>query len=228
MGSYLEYLSENSADLLFYAQQHFLLVLYSVALATAMSLVLALLLHTNQLTPPSWSRALRVGGQETSLLLASAVLTIPSLAMFGLLQPVLGLGVTPSIVALTLYGIYPVLRNTVAGLSSVDPAVLEAARGVGMGPVRRMLRVQLPLAWPVIISGIRVAVLIVISISVVAAIINGPGFGKPLQDGLARLGAVNSFNQVVTGVLGCLVVAAVFELIFLVVQRVTTPRGIRV
>ncbi|HEX2298322.1 MAG TPA: ABC transporter permease subunit, partial [Pseudonocardiaceae bacterium] len=153
MGSYLEYLSENSADLIFYAQQHFLLVLYSVALATALSLVLALVLHTNQLTPPSWSRAMRMSGQEASLLLASAVLTVPSLAMFGLLQPVLGLGVTPSIVALTLYGIYPVLRNTVAGLSSVDPAVLEAARGVGMGPVRRMLRVQLPLAWPVIISG---------------------------------------------------------------------------
>ncbi|MDQ5856631.1 MAG: ABC transporter permease subunit [Actinomycetota bacterium] len=105
------------------------------------------------------------------------------------------------------------LRNTVAGLSSVDPAVLEAARGVGMGPVRRMLRVQLPLAWPVIISGIRVAVLITISIAVVAALINGPGLGKPLQSGLARLGAVNSFNEVITGTLGCLVVAAGFEVI---------------
>ncbi len=228
MGSYLQYLSENSASLVFYAQQHFLLVLYSVAIATAISLVLALVLHTNQLTPPSWSRALRVGSQETALLLASAALTIPSLALFGLLQPVLGLGVTPSVVALTLYAIYPVLRNTVAGLSSVDPAVLEAARGVGMGPVRRMLRVQVPLAWPVIISGLRVAVLITISIAVVAAIINGPGLGKPLQEGLARLGAVNSFNQVITGTLGCLVVAAVYELIFFVAQRFTTPRGIRV
>lgn len=228
MGSYLQYLSENSASLVFYAQQHFLLVLYAVAIATAISVVLALVLHTNQLTPPSWSRALRVGSQETTLLLASAALTIPSLALFGLLQPVLGLGATPSIVALTLYATYPILRNTVAGLSSVDPAVLEAARGVGMGPVRRMLRVQVPLAWPVIISGLRVAVLITISIAVVAAIINGPGLGKPLQEGLARLGAVNSFNQVITGTLGCLVVAAVYELIFVVAQRFTTPRGIRV
>jgi osmoprotectant transport system permease protein len=227
MGSYLQYLSENSTELIFYALQHFLLVLYSVAFATVISLVLALVLHTNQLTPPSWARSLRVGGRETSLLLASAALTIPSLALFGLLQPLLGLGVTPSIVALTLYAIYPVLRNTVAGLSSVDPAVLEAARGVGMGPVRRMFRVQLPLAWPVIISGIRVAVLIVISIAVVAALINGPGFGKPLQDGLSRLGAVDSFNQVITGTLGCLVVAAGYEIIFIIVQRFTTPRGIR-
>ncbi|MGH3609281.1 MAG: ABC transporter permease [Pseudonocardiaceae bacterium] len=228
MGSYLRYLSENSTELISYAQQHFLLVGYSVGLASVISLALALVLHTNQLTPPSWRRSLRVGGRETSLLLASAALTIPSLALFGILQPLLGLGVTPSIVALTLYGIYPVLRNTLAGLYSVDPAVLEAARGVGMGPVRRMLRVQLPLAWPVIISGIRVAVLIVISIAVVAAIINGPGFGKPLQDGLARLGAVNSFNEVITGTLGCLVVAAGYEIVFVVVRRLTTPRGLRV
>jgi osmoprotectant transport system permease protein len=228
MGSYLQYLSENSAELLFYAQQHFLLVLYSVTFASTISLVLALVLHTNQLTPQSWRRSLQVGSRETSLLLASAALTIPSLALFGMLQPLLGLGATPSIVALTLYAIYPVLRNILAGLSSVDPAVLEAARGVGMGPTRRMLRVQLPLAWPVIISGIRVAVLIVISIAVVAALINGPGLGKPLQDGLARLGAVNSFNEVITGTLGCLVVAAVYEIIFSIVQRFTTPRGIRV
>src|ERR671917_1728344 len=228
MESYLQYLSENSIELAFSIQQHFLLVLYSVAFAAVISLVLALGLHTNQLTPVSWRRSLRVGSREMSLLLASAALTIPSLALFGMLQPLLGLGVTPSIVALTLYAIYPVLRNTLAGLSSVDPAVLEAARGIGMGPVRRMVRVQLPLAWPVIISGIRVAVLILVSIAVVAAIIGGPGFGKPLQDGLARLGAVNSFNEVITGTLGCLVVAAAYEIIFVVIQRVTTPRGIRV
>lgn len=228
MGSYLRYLSENSTELAFYAQQHFLLVGYSVALASVISLALALVLHTNQLTPPSWRRSLQVGSRETALLFASAALTVPSLALFGMLQPLLGLGVTPSIVALTLYAVYPVLRNTLAGLSGVDPAVLEAARGVGMGPVRRMLRVQLPLAWPVIISGLRVAVLIVISIAVVAAIINGPGFGKPLQDGLARLGSVNSFNEVITGTLGCLLVAAGYEIVFMVVRWLTTPRGIRV
>jgi osmoprotectant transport system permease protein len=221
-------LSENSTELIFYAQQHFLLVLYSVTFASVISLALALVLHTSQLTPASWRRSVRVGSRETSLLIASAALTVPSLALFGLLQPLLGLGVTPSLVALTLYAIYPILRNTLAGLSSVDATVLEAARGVGMGPMRRMVRVQLPLAWPVIVSGIRVAVLIVISIAVVAAVIDGPGFGRPLQDGLARLGAVNSFYEVLTGTLGCLVVAAAYEIIFVVIQRLTTPRGIRV
>lgn len=228
MASFVDFVSTNSDELVFRGQQHFTLVVYSVGLATAISLVLALVLHTSGLTPPSWSRRVRAGGQEAALLVASLALTVPSLALFGMLQPLLGLGAAPSIAALTLYAIYPVLRNAVAGLSSVDPAVLEAARGMGMGPVRRMLRVQLPLALPVIVSGIRVAVLITVSVAVVAGLINGPGFGKLVQDGLQRLGAVNAFNQVIAGTLGCLVVAALFEAVFAVVQRVVTPRGIRV
>lgn len=222
-----EYVSRNLSTLTFYAQQHFLLVLYSIGCATAIALVLGIALHTNDLTPPGWSRRFRAGGREGMLLISSAALTIPSLALFGVLQPLLGLGVTPSLVALTIYGVYPVLRNTVAGLSSVDPAVLDAARGMGLGPGRRMLRVQLPLAWPVIVSGIRVATLILIGIAVVAASVSGPGFGQPLFSGLTRLGAVNSFNQVLAGTLGCLVVAAVYEIVFAIIQRLTTPRGIR-
>ncbi|WP_300016962.1 ABC transporter permease subunit [Pseudonocardia sp.] len=228
MDDLIDYLSTNMAEVQFYAQSHFLIVLYSVAIATAISVGLALVLHTNQLSPPSWSRRLRSGSQEAALLTASALLTIPSLALFSLLQPPLGLGTTPAIVGLTLYGIYPVLRNTVAGLSSVDPAVLEAARGIGMGPVRRIVRIQLPLAWPVILSGIRVAALIMIAIAAVAAIISDLGFGEPLQNGLTRLGGAGSFAQVLVGTFGPLVVAAVYEIAFVVVKRFTTPRGIRV
>lgn len=228
MQSLLEFLSNNWSEVQFAAQAHFLLVLYSVGIASAISISAAMLLHTSQLTPRSWSRAIRANSRETLLLMSSAALTIPSLALFGLLQPLLGLGVITSIVGLTIYGIYPVLRNTVAGLSSVEPAVLEAARGMGMGPLRRMVRVQLPLAWPVILSGVRVAVLIMISIAVVAAIIDGPGFGQFLLDGLVRLGGAGSLEQVLTGTFGCLVVAAVYEVIFVLIRRVTTPRGIRV
>nr|WP_255426479.1 ABC transporter permease subunit [Pseudonocardia sp. C8] len=215
-------------QLVFYGQQHFLLVAFAVGIAAVIALVAGMLLHTNRLTPESWSKPLRIGSQEGLLIAASAALTIPSLALFGLLQPLLGLGATPSITVLTIYAIYPVLRNVVAGLSSVDDAVLESARGMGMGPVRRMFTIQLPLAWPVVLSGIRVAVLIIVGIAVVAGVIDGPGFGSQLFQGLARLGSVNSFNQVLAATLGCLVVAAVYELVFWVVQRVTTPRGIRV
>ena len=226
MGEFVEYVSGNGSTLFFYAQHHFLLVLYSVGLAAGIALVLGLFLHTNALTPPSWSRQLRIGGRESALLLSSAALTVPSLALFGLLQPALGLGIAPSLAALTIYGVYPVLRNTVAGLSSVEPAVLEAARGMGLGPVRRMTRVQFPLAWPVIVSGIRVATLILIGIAVVAGTVSGPGLGQLLFTGLGRLGAANSFEQVLAGTLGCLAVAALFEIAFLVLARFTTPKGI--
>ncbi|MDQ3151810.1 MAG: ABC transporter permease [Actinomycetota bacterium] len=228
MDSFLAYLSDNQDELVFYARSHFLLVLYSVGIATVVSVALALVLHTNRLTPPSWSRSLRSSGQEGLLLAFSAALTVPSLALFGLLQPILGLGTQTAVVGLAIYGLYPVLRNTVAGLSSVDPAVLEAAKGVGMGPTRRMVRIQLPLAAPVIISGIRVAVLIMIGIAVVAAIISDVGFGELVDDGLKGLGTEGAFTDVMVGTFACLLVAAVFEIIFGIIQRFVTPRGIRV
>lgn len=225
---FFSYVGSQLDTLVFYGQQHFLLVLIAVGIASAISLVAGMLLHTNQLTPDSWSKPVRIGSREALLIAGSAALTIPSIALFGMLQPLLGIGVAPSVFALTLYSVYPVLRNVVAGLSSVDDAVLESARGMGMGPVRRMLSIQLPLAWPVILSGIRVAVLIIVGIAVVAGAINGPGFGSSLFLGLRRIGSVNSFNQVLAATLGCLVVAAVYELVFWLVQRSTTPRGIRV
>lgn len=221
-----EYVATNAATLVFYARQHFALVLYSVALAAAVALVLAVALHTTGLTPPSWRTRIRAGGREAVLLVASAALTVPSLALFGLLQPALGIGLAPSLTAVTIYALYPVLRNAVAGLASVDPAVLDAARGMGMGPARRMARIQLPLAWPVILSGIRVATLITIGIAAVAGTVSGPGLGQLLFAGLGRLGAVNSFNQVLAGTFGCLVVAAVFETGFALIKRLTTSRGL--
>lgn len=222
-----EYVGQNLVSLVFYGRQHFALVLYAVTLATVLALGLAVLLHTSGTAPASWGTRLRAGSREGALLLTSAALTVPSLALFGLLQPALGIGLAPSLAATTIYALYPVLRNAVAGLSSVDPAVLDAARGMGLGPAQRMLRVQLPLAWPVVLSGIRVATLITIGIAVVAGTVSGPGLGLPLFSGLARLGAVNSFEQVLAGTLGCLVVAAVFEVVFALVGRLTIAKGIR-
>ncbi len=129
--------------------------------------------------------------------------------------------------ALTVYSLYTVLRNAVTGLAGVDPAVVESAKGLGMGRTRRMLRVHLPLAWPVILNGIRVATLIDIAIAAVAALVRGPGLGVLVLTGLSRFGAANALNQVLVGTFGCLVVAAVYELFYAAVARLTVPRGIR-
>ena len=128
---FVEYVSSNLTTLVFYGQQHFLLVLYSVAAATAIALAAGVLLHTSAVSPPSWSRPVRAGTREALLLVSSAALTVPSLALFGLLQPALGIGIAPSLVALIIYAVYPVLRNTVAGLSSGTPPCWRRPAGWG-------------------------------------------------------------------------------------------------
>lgn len=226
--TFLDYLAQEWAELVILGRISFLIVLYAVLVATAISVLVGIVLYTNRFTPESWSRTARKGSQDTLLVASALALTVPSLALFGLLQKVVGLGATITIAALVIYGIYPILRNVVAGLNAVDPAVLEAAKGVGMGAVRRMVRVQLPLAWPVILSGLRVATLILIAIHVVGGAFGTPGYPDLLVDGLAGYGTPGGFYAVVSAVIGCVVIALVYELVFLLVKRLTTPRGIRV
>ncbi|MGZ4561759.1 MAG: ABC transporter permease, partial [Mycobacteriaceae bacterium] len=90
-------------------------------------------------------------GSALATALASAVLTIPSFALLGLLIPVLGLGVPPTVTALVLYALLPIIRNTILGLSSVDPAVTDAARGIGMSRMAVLTKIELRLAWPSIL-----------------------------------------------------------------------------
>jgi osmoprotectant transport system permease protein len=172
-----------------------------------------------------WSRSIAsglvIGG-------ASAFLTIPSLALMTLFLPIFGLGWTGTVVALVLYAQLPIIRNTVAGLQGVDSAIVESARGIGMTPLRILLRVQLPLAWPVIIAGIRVATMLAFGISAIAAYVSGPGLGNLIFTGLQRFGAVNSLNQAIVGGVGIAVLALLFDGAYLVVRRLTLSRGIRV
>jgi osmoprotectant transport system permease protein len=227
--NYLDYLVSNSQQILFLTQAHFLVVLIAVGVGSAISIALGLAVSTGEPDPRRFSLDwFATGIREGGLVFTAALLTVPSLALFALFLPFTGLGVTTAVVVLTIYTLYTVLRNTVAGLTTVDRAVLESARGLGYSRVRRLLTIQLPLAWPVILNGIRVTTLISISIAVVGAVVQGPGLGILLINGISRIGAANSFYQVLTGTLFCLVVAAVFEVFFAIVQRLTIPRGIRV
>jgi osmoprotectant transport system permease protein len=225
----ISYLRENAGTVLFYGEQHFLVVLFAIALGSAISIGFALLVSTDAAAPQRGSLDWILGAiREGALVVTAAALTVPSLALLVLLLPLFGLGAATTITALTIYSLYTVLRNSVAGLSAVDASVLESAKGLGMGRLRRLIRIQLPLAWPVILNGIRVATLIDVAIAAVAALVRGPGLGQLVLTGLSRYGAANAFNQVLVGTLGCLVVAAVFEIIYAVVERLTVPRGIRV
>lgn len=227
--NFLNYLASNSQQILFLTQAHFLVVLIAVGVGSAISIALGLAVSTGEPDPRRFSLDwFATGIREGGLVFTAALLTVPSLALFALFLPITGLGVTTAVVVLTIYTLYTVLRNTVAGLTTVDRAILESARGLGYSRIRRLLTIQLPLAWPVILNGIRVTTLISISIAVVGAVVQGPGLGILLINGISRIGAANSFYQVLAGTLLCLVVAAVFEIFFAIVQRLTIPRGIRV
>ena len=168
-----------------------------------------------------------VFARELSLAIASVFLTIPSLALFTIFIPLVGLGFAPSFIALFLYAILPVLRNTVTGLEQVDPSIMEAAKGMGLTRTEVLLRVQLPLAWPIILAGIRIATMLTVGIAAIATLVAGGGLGDFIKSGLARLPLPNSLEAIWLGTVLSLLLAFVIDLALKVVKNVSIPRGIR-
>ena len=213
--SFPEFLDSRSDEVVRLTLEHAEVVAIAIAIATFIAVGTGVAVYRHE-------RAAQI-----ALGIAAVFLTIPSFALLGLLIAPLGLGFKPTLFALVMYALLPILRNTVTGLRGVDAAVLESARGMGMSDRRRLLRVELPLAWPVIITGIRVSTLIALGIAAIAAAVNGPGLGEFIFMGIGRIGAVNAFNEMLTGVLGIMVLAIVFDLAFFVLRRATTSPGTR-
>jgi osmoprotectant transport system permease protein len=213
--SFPEYLSSRSDLVIELTIEHAEVVALSIAIATAIGVTVGVATYQ------------RERASQLALAICAVFLTIPSLALFGLLIAPLGLGYQPTVVALVLYALLPIVRNTITGLREVDSALIEAARGMGMGRWRRLRRIELPLAWPVILTGVRISTLIVLGIAAIAAAINGPGLGELIFSGLTRIGAVNDVNEILTGILGIMVLAILFDIAFFVMRRLTTSPGVR-
>ena len=165
--------------------------------------------------------------KELTLSIASVFLTIPSLALFTIFIPIVGLGFAPSFIALFLYALLPIMRNTVAGLDSVDNSILESAKGMGLTSGQILRKVQLPLAWPIMLAGIRVSALLTVGISAIATLVAGGGLGDFIKSGLARLPLPNSLEAIWTGVILSLALALVVDFILRTVGRFTNPSGVR-
>jgi osmoprotectant transport system permease protein len=181
------------------------LVLASVGIATAVGVPLGILLTRR----PTWQRLV--------LGTANVVQTIPSLALFGLLIPIpfFGIGVRTALVALTLYSLLPILRNTVTGIEAVDPALREAAVGMGMTDGQLLRRVELPLAASVILAGIRLATVIGVGLATIAAPIGAGGLGTLVFSGLASL----DNQRILAGAVPAAVLALAADAFFGVVER---------
>jgi len=212
----LDFLGNRFDQILFSSWQHFSLVVQCIALATLLAVVVAALVYQSQALTSVANSVSAIG------------LTIPSFALIGLLIAPIGFGVLPAVIVVTFFATLPILRNAVVGLSGVAPAIVESARGIGMSRFRTLLQVELPIAWPIILAGIRVSAQMVMGIAAIAAYSLGPGLGSFIFSGLSRLGGANSLESVLTGVIGVIILALILDLILVGLGRLTTPRGIRV
>jgi osmoprotectant transport system permease protein len=195
--NWYEFILRTRGEVLERSVEHIVLVSASMAISLAVGLPLGIALVS------------RARLQRWVIGVANVVQTIPSLALFGFLIPVPwigGVGASTAIVALSLYALLPILRNTCTGIAGVDPAVIESARGMGMTPRQVLWQVQLPLAAPVLLAGIRVATAICIGVTTIAAAIGAGGLGVFIFRGLAMVN-----NQVIlAGAIpaACLAIAA--------------------
>ena len=157
---------------------------------------------------------------------ATVLYTIPSLALFAFLIPVFGIGKTPAILGLAIYALGVVIRNTVAGLRGVPSPVLEAARGMGLSRRQVLYRVELPLAVPAILTGIRLATIETVAIATIAVFVAGGGLGELiLNNGIER----NLFvTPIVTGTVIAVCMALTLDLLLVGLQRVVTPWSRRI
>jgi osmoprotectant transport system permease protein len=195
--NWYEFFLRNRGEVFERSLEHLGLVAVSMAISLAIGLPLGVALVR------------RAGLQRWVVGAANVVQTIPSLALFGFLIPVPwigGVGASTAIVALALYALLPILRNTCTGIAEVDPSVIESARGMGMTPRQVLWQVQLPLAAPVLLAGIRVATATCIGVTTIAAAIGAGGLGVFIFRGLAMVN-----NQVIlAGAIpaACLAIAA--------------------
>jgi osmoprotectant transport system permease protein len=198
------------------AWQHFSLVVQSLALSTVIGLAIAVLVYRSP-TASGVANAFSAVG-----------LTLPSYALLGVMVGIISLGVAPSVIGLVFYGTLPILRNAIVGLNGVDRNLVEAAKGMGMSPASVLLRLEIPLAWPIVMTGIRVSGQMLMGVAAIAAFVLGPGLGGFIFSGISRLGGANATNSIVAGTVGILILAVILDLLLTVVSRLTTSRGIRV
>ncbi|MBN3921616.1 ABC transporter permease [Nostoc sp. NMS4] len=170
------FLVKYAPEILQHTLEHLFLVGIAIAIAILLGIPLGILI-----TRKTYLRQPILG-------IANILQTIPSLALFGLLIPVPiigGIGAVPAIVALTVYSLLPIIRNTYTGITSVDPAIREAGRGMGMTDRQLLLQVEIPLAMGVILAGVRVATVIAIGIATIAAAIGAGGLGVFIFRGIS-------------------------------------------
>jgi osmoprotectant transport system permease protein len=199
-------------DILLATQQHLYLVFIPMLLAVLVAVPLGVIT----------TRLPRMEGIFMGI--AGVMQTIPSLALLALMIPLLGIGTPPAVAAMFLYALLPILRNTVTGIRGVDSSIKEAAAGMGMTDWQRLIQVELPIAFPVIMAGIRTALVMTIGVATLAGLIGGGGLGDLIVRGLS---IVND-ALIVVGTVPAALMALIADFLMGRLERWLTPRGLRV
>ena len=166
---------------------------------------------------------------DVILYVAEIMMTVPSLALFGLLMFLLSriglsaIGFLPAVITLIVYGQLPIVRNTYTAIRQVEPAMIEAGKGMGMSESQLLLKVKLPLAFPVIMAGLRNAMVLIIGIGTIAALIGAGGLGVPIFRGLRNA----RMDLIITGGVSVSVLALLVDSIMALAERWMTPTGLK-
>lgn len=209
--SFIDFISESYKDILLSLIRHVELVFISVLIGIVISIPLGIFLtrHKRAAAPV--------------LAFAGTIQTIPGLVMLGFALIFIGIGMLPAIIVLTLYAILPILRNTYTGITGVDRSFIEASRGIGMTNMQTLVKVELPIALPTIISGIRLSTVYIVSWATLAGLIGAGGLGDLIWTGLSTYNT----NYILAGAIPAAILAFLLSGLIGLLQNALTPRGLR-
>ncbi len=189
--------------------EHMVLVLIAIAISAIIGVILGIICY--------WVLYL----DKVILWVVDSLQTIPSLALLALLMIFFGLGNTTLIIGLILYSLLPIVRNTYIGLTGVPPHLKDAAKGMGMSKLQRMRKVELPLSFPLIFSGIKIATVTALSIAVIGVLIGSGGLGYPIYRGIQTM----NFGAIIKGTLPVVIMAVIFDFLMSKVEYKLVKRA---
>lgn len=212
----LEFFTANYNDILYRTIEHILLVFLAVGFAIIVGVALGIYITQHKKLA------------EFVLYVTSIIITIPSIALFGLMIPILslinqGIGYLPAIIAVFLYSLLPIVRNTYTAILNIDPALKEAAIGMGMKNSQLLFKVEIPLSIPVIMAGVRYATVLNIGVMAIAAYIGAGGLGTFISAGISQSDQV----KLIVGAISVSVLAIIADYILLFIQNKITSKGLK-
>ncbi len=209
--SFLEFLKYRSSDIFRLTGEHVRITGIAVLLAVLVGVPLGIYITKNRKV------------SNTVLNIANIFQTLPSLALFGLIIPIMGIGFKPAIFVLFLYALLPIIKNTYIGINSIEPSIIEAGRGMGMTKSQILTMVEVPLALPIIMGGIRISTVINIGTATIAALIGAGGLGDFIFKGIS----MSNNNMILAGAIPTALLAISVDYILGLVENKITPLGVK-